>query len=282
VDVLCTVEASVRDMLRSEHPTILQDGVAPYKIVAANSAWRTLCGFPGAEAIGATTKILQGTRTDHSKARHFRDTCVASGAGRATMVNYKKCGQPFCHRIRANRVGLIRPYFLTQSTEVTDNAIQRALLPGDPAVQPLGSAVFSVVFALLLASLVLVVDGDDATTGVLSAIVIGVLSSCLQVFRGLPSIADRVTTLSATSSGVAEIVVSAGFFLPMLAAIITALADTSNGEDSTATPSARCSLHSLAGCFRAMPTLTLDDPRTGPLFDPYIERYMYGSPWMDV
>jgi len=212
VDVLCTIDSSMREMMRCDRPCIIQDARAPYKIVAANGPWRNLCGFTGKEAIGATTKILQGARTDQDKARRFRESCQTTGAGRATMVNYKRSGVPFAHCIHAQRVG---DFYVTRSAKVSDVAITRAVLRSLSPKQPV-SPVLSIAIALLLTSAIIVFDGDDATTGALSALVVGtLLVSCnFASSTPLPEASSQSARWSECSA-TAEIVISALVLLPV-------------------------------------------------------------------
>ena len=39
------------------------DPQEPYRILSANDAWTQLCGFSKEEAVGKTTKLLQGKLT---------------------------------------------------------------------------------------------------------------------------------------------------------------------------------------------------------------------------
>jgi len=225
VDVLCTVKQSVKEMLQVKHPCILQDASAPYKIVAANLAWRNLCGFNGTETIGATTKILQGKRTDQVKARRFRDSCLTRGAGRTTLVNYTQNGRPFCHSIYTKRVGASRGYFVTRSTEVTDGAIKRALLGRDAPVasaQSSGSDIVSIGTALMVSAIVILFDGQDDNTGALSAITVIVLLAAgraLRTARGdmsarleTPTVAETNTLVERPAS---ETAIAALVLLPL-------------------------------------------------------------------
>lgn len=124
------VGRGLRDKMRSAHqPTILVETSAPHKIVAANAAWCSLCGYTGSQAINANPKILQGALTDQAKAKRFREALVRSGVASCLLVNYKKSGAPFCHRIRSVRHQAGEgTYYLTSSNEVTDAATRHAML----------------------------------------------------------------------------------------------------------------------------------------------------------
>lgn len=144
-------------MESSKDAAILVETTAPFKIVAANVAWQELCGF-GAEAIGQPTTILHGEKTDLSKARRFRELCVSTGHAKMSIVNYHgKTGRAFCHAVHTTSIvnsTTGRSYFLTQSKEVTDIALRRALLGIHHTVtKELSAILFALVY---VAGLVLI------------------------------------------------------------------------------------------------------------------------------
>ena len=95
-----------------KEPAVLTLMEPPYHIIACNSAWQEQCGYKGSEAIGQTPKLLQGNMTDQIAANKFATDCMEIGQGRATLINYKKDGTSFAHKLRALK--LEGRYFLTE------------------------------------------------------------------------------------------------------------------------------------------------------------------------
>jgi len=116
-------------------PAILTESAAPYRIVACNHAWRELCGF-GADRnpIGSTPAALQGELTDMKKAAAFRRDLLNYGESHAMLANYNvQSNRPFVHKIHASKVSgqSGAEFYLTESSEVCDARIRRAVLKID-------------------------------------------------------------------------------------------------------------------------------------------------------
>ena len=79
LDVMPKAGSELRQMMRSAKPAILVDPDS--KIVAANGAWRSLCGYPGDKAINETPKVLHGPATDKTKATDFASSLLQHGSG---------------------------------------------------------------------------------------------------------------------------------------------------------------------------------------------------------
>ena len=123
------LERAQTDFLRelvgraSERCVVVCETEPPNHIVACSKHWSDLCGFPAAEAIGLTPKILQGACTDQDVARDFRDRIYAENAGapvHAEILNYTKQGRTFHHCLETTRVTDASDgvhYFCTESFE---------------------------------------------------------------------------------------------------------------------------------------------------------------------
>lgn len=134
-------------MARSKHPIILTECASPGNIVACNQAWNKLCGFSPEEALGQPTTILQGKLTSRQKARQFAAQVQANkiysgengfassqAVSSVKLVNYNKGGRAFVHCLKAWRVmdeDTGTEYYMTESHEECDSAINRAMLMGD-------------------------------------------------------------------------------------------------------------------------------------------------------
>ena len=70
-------------------------GVNAPKILVANEAFASLCGYSCDELIGESPKILQGPETDIEAAKRFRDDIGRNGYASTTLVNYRKDGSPY-------------------------------------------------------------------------------------------------------------------------------------------------------------------------------------------
>jgi hypothetical protein len=119
-----------RLLARKSDPSILVEGQAPHRIVGVNSAWSQLCGFSGEEAIGQTTKILQGELTDTQKAAEFANALARDGKARMSVVNYTKEKAPFVHSIFAKSVEHPNggAYYLVQGKAVSDKVMVEAVM----------------------------------------------------------------------------------------------------------------------------------------------------------
>jgi len=107
------------------------------KIVACNQKWNRLCGYPPEEALGKKPSILQGEGTSKSKASDFAAQIYATGTATVKLVNYTKLGRAFVHCLRTRRVTDVdtgTAYYVTESHEETDMAIQRAMLKDEEMV----------------------------------------------------------------------------------------------------------------------------------------------------
>ena len=101
---------------------VITETAAPNRIVACSREWSALCGFEPDEAIGMTTKILQGECTDADAATAFKEdvyNVTAGSSARAQILNYTKFGRAFVHTLETT---LIRDsdgaeYFCTESYE---------------------------------------------------------------------------------------------------------------------------------------------------------------------
>jgi len=103
--------------------SILVEDQEPYRIITANSAWTELCGYSKEEAIGSTTKILQGELTDPSKASEFTATLLKTGKAKTVLVNYNKGGTQFIHALFAKLVESEgESYYLVQGKKVLDGS----------------------------------------------------------------------------------------------------------------------------------------------------------------
>jgi len=153
-DVMSKAGKELRQMMRSAKPAILVDPDS--KIVAANGAWRSLCGYPGDKAINESPKVLHGPATDKTKATDFASSLLRAGSARMTIVNYTRLGAPFCHRIHCERrQGAQGSYYLTCSNEVTNTAIRRAMIGAHAPDIERNTKIMSIAVAFLLTSLII-------------------------------------------------------------------------------------------------------------------------------
>jgi hypothetical protein len=147
-----------KKMAAATGPAVLCSAQSPHNIIATNAFWRKLCGF-GSEALGKSPSILQGELTDMKKAAKFRRDLTDDGLSRVMLANYKKSGEAFVHRLLATKVkgghnG--REYYFTESHEVTDESLRRAVLkPCAASAYTLVEQCVSVVIALSLTYLVI-------------------------------------------------------------------------------------------------------------------------------
>lgn len=65
------------------------------QIVYVNPAFTRITGYPAAEVIGKTPRILQGPRTDQATLERLRRNCTAGEIFHGEAINYRKDGTPF-------------------------------------------------------------------------------------------------------------------------------------------------------------------------------------------
>lgn len=65
------------------------------RILYANPAYEDMTGYKPAEVIGKNPRFLQGDRTNKALARRFARTLQKGEHARTTIVNYRKCGEPY-------------------------------------------------------------------------------------------------------------------------------------------------------------------------------------------
>lgn len=149
-------------MRASKRACVLNEAEQPFTIIAANDKWSSLCGFPGEEAIGKSPKILQGDLTNSEKASAFsREASGPMGCAKASVVNYRKNGEAFVHKLESERVydgETGKYYFITESEEVADPAIKKAMLPVKESRQDEVS--FVTALALLIFSIALMLSAS--------------------------------------------------------------------------------------------------------------------------
>lgn len=81
-----------------ELPTMVltaRDTSSPLRFLHVNEAFVSLCGYDLSEAVGETTRLLQGEDTDIDAAGMFRREVEQDGSGFTTLVNYRKDGTPY-------------------------------------------------------------------------------------------------------------------------------------------------------------------------------------------
>ncbi len=65
------------------------------KIVYVNPAFESLTGYPAAEVLGKTPRILQGPATDRATLNRLKQTLAAGSSFSGQVVNYRRDGTPF-------------------------------------------------------------------------------------------------------------------------------------------------------------------------------------------
>jgi PAS domain S-box-containing protein len=165
IDLTSTENAALRTRLSSSQtPCVLNKAVEPFDLVAVNAPWTRLCGYEACEAIGKSpVELLQGDKTDTSKAHAFTSKLMNGKPATMTVLNYSKRGRAFVHRIHSEAVtdaASGETYFLTQSCEEQDPAVSRAVrekagLPRVSAMDVVQAHTYAVLMALLLIALVL-------------------------------------------------------------------------------------------------------------------------------
>ena len=81
----------------------------PFRIVAVNKEWTSLCGYTREEAMGSTLKqLLQGPKTNAVVAKDLVDSLLHNGRddmeSEAVLVNYRPDGRQFRNHIRVGRI----------------------------------------------------------------------------------------------------------------------------------------------------------------------------------
>lgn len=209
---------------------------APYAIVAANQAWQDQCGY-GKEAIGQSPKILQGDRTDQGKATRFASECATKGECRMTLINYKKNGTPFVHKIHAEAIKG-SSFFLSESVALPDSPVRQAVMKNvampltgikenegilSTAKQALSVAIALTVSIMMIIALSMNVGGTDW--------VVEIEPSLYRSWSGTVS-AKAASTFTATSSS-PEVIPMAFFFL--LSFLVAATKEATNPSKASTT-----------------------------------------------
>jgi PAS domain S-box-containing protein len=99
---------TLQDALRPSktRSIVITEKEAPFRIVNVNTSWEQLCGYSYVESKGKTLgSLLRGPQTDPLTATTIISKLLQgeNDVG-ATLVNYKKNGQPFYNRIRAGPI----------------------------------------------------------------------------------------------------------------------------------------------------------------------------------
>ncbi len=99
---------TLQDALRPSktRSIVITEKEAPFRIVNVNACWEQLCGYSYVESKGKTLgSLLRGPQTDPLTATTIISKLLhgENDVG-ATLVNYKKNGQPFYNRIRAGPI----------------------------------------------------------------------------------------------------------------------------------------------------------------------------------
>ncbi|MBK1667863.1 hypothetical protein CKO28_07425 [Rhodovibrio sodomensis] len=90
-------------------PVIVTDaGAGPSgpKILHANAEMCALCGYPRAQLVGRSPRVLQGPATDRARARAFRAALETHGRASVRLINYRADGEAYPVLIRAGRLDL--------------------------------------------------------------------------------------------------------------------------------------------------------------------------------
>jgi len=114
---------------RAHRAVVVCKAEPPFSIVAVNTEWSSLCGYSAAEALGCTTKLLQGSLTNYEKASKLAADLQANGQARTTLINYTKSGCAFVHKLACDLVVTKdgSSYYLTESEEVKDASVVAAI-----------------------------------------------------------------------------------------------------------------------------------------------------------
>ena len=106
-------------MRLSSEPMVLSDPLQDdTPIVAANTAFAELTGYPEADIVGRNCRFLQGARTDRDTVRQMGD-CLRAGQGCVQwLLNYRKNGSTFWNLLFISPVfsadGQVRYFFANQ------------------------------------------------------------------------------------------------------------------------------------------------------------------------
>jgi PAS domain S-box-containing protein len=92
-------------------------------IIYANPAFATLTGYQPTDIIGLNCRFLQGSETDQQIVTQIRDAVAQQQPIQATLLNYRKQGQPFWNElkvapVRSDTGELL--YFVGIQTDVTE------------------------------------------------------------------------------------------------------------------------------------------------------------------
>ncbi|KAL9186312.1 hypothetical protein ACHAXT_005550 [Thalassiosira profunda] len=81
----------------------------PFRLVAVNKEWTSLCGYTREEAVGSTLKqLLQGSETNAVVAKDLVESLLHNGhedvEKEAVLVNYRNDGRSFRNHVRVGRI----------------------------------------------------------------------------------------------------------------------------------------------------------------------------------
>ncbi|SFS15353.1 PAS domain-containing protein [Yoonia litorea] len=90
------VDPDTREVLRGNSAVIcLASSGTP--VMYVSDAFEAHTGYPAAEVIGRSLKILQGPETEPESISHFRRLIKDGVSGIVRITNYRKNGSPFLH-----------------------------------------------------------------------------------------------------------------------------------------------------------------------------------------
>ena len=157
----------------SQKACVASKAVAPYELIAVNSAWSELCGYPASDALGKTPKqLLHGEATDAVKSKEFTKRLQTKAPGSpcsVTLINYTKGGSPFAHLIASELVQDAdgQKYFITESCKEPDAQVRRALFLKARLADPMWSGPAGLLIAF--ASAIMLILAMFCTTSYLPA-----------------------------------------------------------------------------------------------------------------
>lgn len=145
----------------SEWACVANKATPPFELIAVNSAWTDLCGYPASEALGRSPKeLLHGAATDAKKSKEFTARLEkASGLPcHVTLINYTKRGNPFAHVItselvRDSKTG--EAFYITESCAEQDVQVVGALFRKAHLADPVWSGEAGVLLALVCSSVLI-------------------------------------------------------------------------------------------------------------------------------
>jgi len=105
--------------MTSARPVLICEASPPHRIIGVNEAWRALCGYTDAEAIGNVPAMLQGEKTDLKVAHAFSESLRTTGHATAILTNQNKDGTHFRPRLTGERMG---PSCLVAESQVLPDA----------------------------------------------------------------------------------------------------------------------------------------------------------------